>query len=260
MKISDFVYLVGSDQFGLSHPLDCNCYVLDGSSELALVDTGLGLGVDEICSHLARTGFALDRLRHIIITHSHIGHWGGAEELRARTGATIWAHEDAGRLMADISQDPGIQTNLRFRRYPADYTPRPCEVDSVFRDSDRLRVGNLELEVIHTKGHTADSCCFLVDSANQRALFTGDTVFYGGKLGILNLEGCDLADYRRDIHKLARLGVDHLFPGHGVFILRRGQRHVDRAIYKLSDFVLPESFFETNELTWDKDYLKTMGV
>ena len=118
MKISDFVYLVGSDQFGLSHPLDCNCYVLDGSSELALVDTGLGLGVDEICSHLARTGFALDRLRHIIITHSHIGHWGGAEELRARTGATIWAHEDAGRLMADISPRSGHPDESPFQTLP----------------------------------------------------------------------------------------------------------------------------------------------
>lgn len=260
MRISDSVYLAGSEQFGLSHPLDCNCYLVDGGSELALVDAGLGLGVDDICSNVTRMGFSLERLRHVFITHSHNGHWGGADALRSRTGAMIWAHEDAAPLMADISRDPGIQTNLRFGRYPPGYTPRACVVDSVFRDGDRLRVGNLELQVIHTKGHTADSCCLLVDSANQRSIFTADTVFYGGKLGILNLEGCVLADYRKDIHKLAGLGVDQLFPGHGVFVLRRGQRHLDRAIHKLSDFVLPESFFEMNELMWDKEYLKLMSA
>ena len=66
-------------------------------------------------------------------------------------------------------------------------------------------------------------------------------------------------DYRRDIQKLADLQVDRLLPGHGVFVLKNGQKHIKRAIYKLSDFVLPESFFEVNEFSWDKDYLRLMS-
>ena len=166
MEISDDIYLVGSEQFGLSHALDCNCYLLDGGAELGLVDAGLGLGVDDICANIERLGFPLSRLRHIVITHSHNGHWGGAEALRSRTGAAVWVHQDAAPLMADISKDPGIQTNLRFGRYPAEYTPRPCIADASFKDGDRVGIGSLELQVIHTKGHTADSCCLLLDSVS----------------------------------------------------------------------------------------------
>jgi len=259
MKIQERIYLAGSEQFGLSHAMDCNCYVIDGGSELAIVDSGLGLGVDDICANMSRLGLALDRLRHILITHSHNGHWGGADLLRNKTGATVWAHAGAAPLMADITHDPGIRLNLRFGRYPANYMPQPCAVDNTFREGDSISVGEVRVQVIHTRGHTADSCCLLLDSDGRRSLFTGDTVFYGGKLGILNLESCVLADYRADIGKLAGLKVDNLFPGHGVFVLRRGQRHIDRAIHKLGDFVLPESFFEVNELMWDKDYLRIMS-
>jgi len=256
VQISPHVYLVGSEQFGLSHPLDCNCYLLDGGSELVLIDTGIGLGIEEIWSNIERDGFDPHSLAHIFITHSHNGHWGGAEELRRRTGARIWAHADAAPRMADISNDPGIQLNLKFGRYPSGYEPQPCRADVIFED--HLRAGGLDIRVIHIQGHTKDSVCFLFEDGGKRALATGDTVFYGGKIGLLNLEGSSLDNYRRDIHKLENLGIDMLLPGHGVFTLNRGQRHINRAITKLSDFILPETFFEMNELVWDREYLKLM--
>jgi hypothetical protein len=50
-----------------------------------------------------------------------------------------------------------------------------------------------------------------------------------------------------------------LFPGHSVFVLKNGQKHINRALRKLADFVLPESFFETNEFLWQKDYTTSMS-
>lgn len=258
MRIHEKVHLVGSEQFALSHALDCNCYLIDGGSELGLIDTGLGLGVDEICANIQAAGFNLRSLAHILITHSHIGHWGGANELRRRSGAQVWAHVAARPKMADISEDPGIRINMRFRRYPAGFAPVECHIDSTLDDGQTIHIGDVEVRAILTQGHTKDSLCFVFEDSGRRALATGDTVFYGGKVGLLNLEGCSLEDYRRDIHKLADLGIEMLLPGHGVFTLGRGQRHIDRAIHKLTDFVLPESFFETNELMWDHEYLQLM--
>jgi hydroxyacylglutathione hydrolase len=94
MKLSSHVHLVRSEQFGLSHPLDCNCYLIDGGLELGLIDTGLGLGYEDILANITNAGFQLERLRHIVLTHSHIGHWGGADAIRRRTGATVWAPEN----------------------------------------------------------------------------------------------------------------------------------------------------------------------
>ena len=259
MKISPHIYLVGSEQFGLSHPLDCSCYLIDGGGELGLVDAGLGLGVDDILANIAAEGFRPEALTHIIITHSHAGHWGGAPAIKRLTGARVWAPELGARGMIEIAQDPAIQTNIRFGRYPAGFFPEACTPDQTFGDGDRITIGNFELRTIATAGHTKDSTCFLFEDDGRRGLITGDVVFQSGKIGLLNLEGCSLSDYRRDIRKLETLNVDLLLPGHGVFVVRRGQRHIQRAIQKLSDFVVPPSFFEENEFMWDSAYLKTMA-
>lgn len=259
MHISEHIYLVGSEQFGLSHPLDCSCYLLDGGSALGLIDAGLGLGVDDILANVKAHGFDPQKLTHILITHAHAGHWGGALELRKLSNAKIWVHKLGASGMVNISDDPGIQLNIKHRRYPAGFVPAPCPPDKTFSDGDTITIGNINVRAILTQGHTKDSVCYFFTDGNKRGLFTGDVIFYGGKLGLLNLEGFSMDDYRRDILKLADLKVDMLLPGHGVFMLSRGQNHIRRAIYKLSDFVMPETFFETNELMWDKDYLRLMS-
>jgi glyoxylase-like metal-dependent hydrolase (beta-lactamase superfamily II) len=258
MQISPRVYLVGSEQFALSHPLDCNCYLIDGGSNLALVDVGLGLGVDDILANIQAHGFNPNRLTHILITHAHVGHWGGAVALREQTGVQVLVSALGAQAMADIADDPGIRLNIRHGRYPEGFVPQPCPPDDVFDDGQTIQVGDIEIKAILVQGHTKDSTCFLFEDGGSRALCTGDVVFYGGKLGLVNLEGCSLDDYRRDLSKLEGLGVDMLLPGHSVFTLRRGQRHIRRALDKLADFVMPETFFETNELMWDRDYLRSM--
>lgn len=258
MRISKHICLVGSEQFGLSHPMDSNCYLIDGGSELALVDTGVGLGVDDILANMAGDGFDPQRLTYILLTHSHFGHWGGAEAIRNRTGAKVGCPVLAAPAMHDTLKEPGIQHNIRQNRYPPGFVPRPCPPDFTFDDGDTVRVGEIDLHMIRVQGHTKDSTCFFFEDEGKRGLFTGDVVFYAGKLGMLNMEGFNLDDYRRDIHKLADLKVDMLLPGHGVFILNRGQNHLKRAIFKLGDFLMPETFFETNEFVWDKDYLRLM--
>jgi metallo-beta-lactamase class B len=258
MQISNRVHLVGSDEFGLSYPIDCNCYLIDGGAELALVDTGLGPGVADIAANIKAAGFSLASLRHILITHAHIGHFGGADELREMTGAKVWAPALGASAMENIAKDKAIQLNFEFGRYPPNFEPKSCRPDAVFHDGDRITVGDVSVTAIQVQGHTMDSTTFYFQDEGKRVLCSGDVVFYAGKIGLVNLEGCSMSDYRRDIHKLTGLQVDMLLPGHGVFIVRGGQKHIRRAARKLSDLVLPETFFEGNEFTWDKDYLETM--
>jgi hydroxyacylglutathione hydrolase len=258
MQISERVYLVGSEQFGLSHPLDCNCYLIDGGSELALIDTGLGMGVEQIIANIGDEGFDPQRLAHVLITHAHPGHCGGSAALRERTGAKVWATALGVDAITNLPEDRGVRLNFQFGRYPTDFQPRSCVPDGTIDDGDRITVGEVELSAILVQGHTKDSTCFVLDDGGKRTLFTGDVVFYAGKLGLLNLEGFSFDDYRRDILKLADLNVDTLLPGHGVFVVRGGQKHINRAIFKLSDFVMPETFFEVNEFVWTKDYLRVM--
>ncbi len=259
MQISNSIYLVGSEQFALSHLLDCNCYLLNYGNGLAIVDTGLGLGVDEILANIRHSGFDAQNVTHILITHTHLGHWGGAAQLREMTGAKIWAPTLGRNWMEHVEQDRTVQQNLRFGRWPRTLNPRPCAPDHVFADGDLIQLGDQSIRAIGVQGHTKDSTCFLWEVEGCRALFTGDVVFYGGLIGLINAEGSSLDDYRRDMEKLADLQIDILLPGHSVFVLRDGQKHINRARRKLSDFVLPDMFFESNEFMWQRDYAESLG-
>jgi glyoxylase-like metal-dependent hydrolase (beta-lactamase superfamily II) len=259
MQIAEHLHMVGSEQFGLSHFLDCNCYLIDAGDAIGLVDTGSGLGADAILENIAKEGFRPDDLTHIFITHAHLGHWGGAAAIRAATRAEIWVPAAARHSMEHIEEDRTIWQNFKFGRYPEQLKVESCTPDHVFGDGERIAFGKFALDTILVQGHTKDSTCLALDVNGRRVLFTGDVLFYAGKLGIINAEGASLEDYRRDIQKLADLNVDTLLPGHGVFILGGGQKHIDRGIRMLNDFVLPETFFETNEFTWQQDYQSSMG-
>jgi hydroxyacylglutathione hydrolase len=259
MQITDSIYLVGSEQFALSHLLDCNCYLVDYGQGLALVDTGLGLGVDDIVANIMSHGFSPSSLTHILITHYHLGHWGGAPRLREITGAKICVPAAAQYWLEHVDEDLTIRQNIEFGRWPKDLNPKPCWPDQTFGDGERIQLGSASINAIVVQGHTKDSTCFLWEHNGHRALFTGDVVFYGGMIGLINAEGSTLDDYRRDMSKLADLKIDGMYPGHSVFVLRNGQKHIDRAIRKLADFVLPTMFFETNEFVWQSDYAATLS-
>ena len=258
MQIEEQLYLVGSEQFGLSHLLDCNCYLINSGGGLTLIDAGTGMGVTQILENIQRHGFDPSDLKHIVVTHAHLGHWGGAPGLREATGAEVWAPTEWASQMADLEKDHTIRQNFQFGRYPSDFKPRPCQSDRTFNDGDILQCGDTLLRAILVQGHTKDSTCLLWETGDKRALFSGDVVFYSGALGISNAPGASLEDYRRDMPKLADLKIDMLLPGHSVFILNNGQKHIDRALRKLADFVLPDTFFEGNEFMWEHDYRSSL--
>ncbi|MBK8029313.1 MAG: MBL fold metallo-hydrolase [Chloroflexi bacterium] len=88
MKLTPHVYVVGGGRFGfgISGALDCHVYLLDGGSELALVDPGLGLGrdFDTILDNIRADGLDPRRIRKLILTHYHCDHVGAAASKQPR--------------------------------------------------------------------------------------------------------------------------------------------------------------------------------
>ena len=121
------------------------------------------------------------KLKFIINTHDHFDHTGGNSFLAERTGARTAMHEMA-RTRHDIS----------------------------LTDGQVLKLGSLELLIIHTPGHTPDSISILV----EKELVTGDTLFVG-KVGGTGY-GRDARDEYHSLHnKLMTLPADtRVWPGH----------------------------------------------
>ncbi|HYN95449.1 MAG TPA: MBL fold metallo-hydrolase [Pilimelia sp.] len=169
-------------------PMDNNAYLLRcrGTGEQLLIDAA-----NEPTRLLALAGDA--GLATVVTTHRHRDHWVGLAEVRAATGARHVAHPaDAGEL--PVPADPA-------------------------RDGDTVRVGAVELAVIHLVGHTPGSIALLYRDDSPGGLphlFTGDSLFPGGPGRTRSPR--DFASLMADLEEkiFARLPDDTWFyPGHG---------------------------------------------
>jgi hydroxyacylglutathione hydrolase len=95
-------------------------------------------------------------VERIVVTHSHLDHWGGYDVMRSRLDAPVYV------AAAETNIDPA----------------RPVER---LEDAAVLMVGEVPMQVLHTPGHTPGSICLLVGPQGEGgALLTGDTLFPGG--------------------------------------------------------------------------------
>ena len=235
----------GTTGLGISHTLDPNVYLLSGGEELALVDTGAGLGEDRILENVLSLGYEPGQIEHLFLTHAHADHAGGAASLAERVGARVYLSELEREALENANEEAlGLPIARRNGYYPEDYQLSPCKVDVALRGDERLRCGDLELVVIATPGHSAGSVCFLVEAEEGSALFAGDTVFSGGRISLLVAPGSDLLAMQESVAGLAGLDVMSLLPGHGIFPLEGGQEHIDQAIEAFSTMLPPRSILQ----------------
>ena len=140
-------------------------------------------------------------IKYIVNTHSHIDHIMGNKEMIQRTGAKIIIHE------ADA---PGLVHTPRNLLDMFGAVPSP-PADILVSEGNVIQVGGVQLQVIHTPGHTPGGMCLFIDGM----VFTGDTLFVGS-IGRTDLPGCSFEDLEKSIRtKLYTLPDDTVvFPGH----------------------------------------------
>jgi glyoxylase-like metal-dependent hydrolase (beta-lactamase superfamily II) len=182
--------------------LQCNCSVFgdESSREGLVVDPGDE--VDEILDIVRKHGLAV---KAIVITHAHIDHIGGAQKLKAATGAPVYLNPNDAELQAMLDVQAGW---LGVR------PPENVEIDSAAKDGDRLQLGTTDIQILHTPGHTQGSICLWMPAEGR--LVAGDTLFRDS-IGRTDLPGGDGRQIIRSIHdKLLTLPEETVvIPGHG---------------------------------------------
>lgn len=235
MRIHDNLAIAASFQFGLSGPLDCHVYALRGPEGVVLIDAGAGTHTERLLANV-RQDLADVPVRALVLTHCHADHAGGAAEVHRLTGCAVYAPAPTRSIVENADEEAmGLRAARDAGVYPAEFHMQPCPVDGTLNDGETVSIAGLPFTPIHVRGHSRDAFCMLV----ERQLFSGDVLFYGGILGLINAEGSEMAGYRADLPKLAGLAVEGLFPGHGMFTLRGGQRHIDCAIAQAAKGFIP---------------------
>ena len=183
-------------------PLRCNCTILgdDATHEAIVVDPG-----DDIPRILALLAKHSLVVKQIIVTHAHIDHIAGAQNLKQLTGAPILYNQSDLPLVALMDVQAG---------WLGIETPDVKPPDDNLTDGYAVSVGNIKGEIIHTPGHTEGSSCVYLPS--ESLLLAGDTLF-AGSVGRTDLPGGDTDTLIRSIHDrlLTLPDATHVIPGHG---------------------------------------------
>lgn len=85
---------------------------------------------------------------------------------------------------------------------------------------------------------------FLFRTGPTSGLFSGDSLFAGGRILLSTVYDCSVQDYAASLRKLERLEFDGLFPGHGLCILKDGQKHLKKATEALDRLLLPRNLID----------------
>lgn len=181
---------------------ETNCYILvDETQKKAMVIDPAG-NVDKIITILDNLGA---KLEYIYLTHCHADHINGVNELKKERGGKVLIHRKG-------------RENLE-NRVPvlAEYIGLPpiyVKEDSIVDDEDILHVGDIELRVIYTPGHTNDGTSLYCKK--EEMLFSGDTLFKGA-WGRVDLPTSDFDSIMNSIIKKLLILPENtiVYPGHG---------------------------------------------
>lgn len=244
MRLTEHVYLVGGGRigFGISDALDCHVYAVDGGDELALVDAGGGRAPERLLANLAADGLPTDRLRTLLPTHGLADHAGGATRFQKEYGMQVCASADMATAIEDGDEEAISLRAARERGlYRQDFRVSPARVGRRLQDGDTVTVGQRSLTVIGTPRHSRGHPAYAMEAHGVHYLFTGDALFFGGRLALQDIPDCDLRESLRSIEKLAGLAVDASLPGHLAISLSEGRRHIDAALDAMRALRVPEN-------------------
>ncbi|HMQ26566.1 MAG TPA: MBL fold metallo-hydrolase [Acidimicrobiales bacterium] len=156
-----------------------NTYLV-GIDEIAVIDPG---PADD--EHLdAIAGCGGDRIRWILLTHTHADHSPGAAGLKERTGAEVLAFEARDDLV----------------------------VDTVIGDGHQVEATEFRLTAVHTPGHASNHLCYKLEE--EHTLFSGDHVMSGSTVVIRPPDG-DMATYLASLERVKAMRLRKIAPGHG---------------------------------------------
>ena len=185
--LSPLVRRIVAPNPGLMTGPGTNTYLV-GIDEVAVIDPGPDDKghVDAIVGASMR-----DRVRWVLLTHTHPDHWPAARRIREQTGAEI----------AAFAKSPKADE--------FDLT-----IDHLLGDGDTIDGTEFRLEAIHTPGHAPNHLCYFLEE--ERVLFTGDHVLNGTTTVVNPQRGGDMVEYLESLERLRRIKrVARIAPAHG---------------------------------------------
>lgn len=227
-------------EFGVDWPPGHVAGYLVDCDEPVLIDAGMpGSDSEELLREtLSEHGYELGDIEHLVLTHPHIDHIGQVSTIVEAAAPTVYApsgvRERFDRDLAALEEtvrenataagfederleqfvERAVESLRRNRTF------LPVETVDVWVDGgETVAIGDTLVDVLHTPGHQADHCCYLVD-CDERVLVSGDMAIEPFRPVVLHA-GLDsgvenaIDGFYTALDRLGSLDVDRVYPGHG---------------------------------------------
>lgn len=195
-----------------------NCYIITdcASGETAVIDPGVY--TERLSAVLREKG--IERLSYILLTHGHFDHICGVYGLSENFGGKVLIHE------ADKDCLESAETSLCAE--VDDYVQTELTPDGILNDGDVISLGETDITVMHTPGHTVGSVCYIADGN----IFSGDTLFKVG-IGRTDLPGGNMRTICHSLKKIGGITENYkVFPGHGESTTLNDEKKVNKLLVR----------------------------
>src|SRR5436190_12849910 len=146
-RIAGNLYYVGT--------YDLACYLITTTKGNILINTGLAASESQIITNIETLGFKFSDTKILLTTQAHYDHTGAMAAIKQSTGAQLMVDEKDAEVVAS-----GGNSDYELGHYGTSF--KPVKPDRLLHDGDTIRLGDMQLVMLHHPGHTKGSCSFLL--------------------------------------------------------------------------------------------------
>src|SRR5262249_26636373 len=209
--------------------LGVNVYLIDGGNEFLLIDIGYLDTVEEIIELIRQMDFNLSTCKMLIATHADADHIQGAARARELLKTKVAAHPLS---VGPLETGDQIMTYALIKAQGIEIPMPRCKIDLILNEGDTIDVGEVQLSVWHTPGHTPGQLSFKMG----KLLFCGDNIYKDSCVGVIDAHhGSNIPDFVGSLKRLLADDAEFLLPSHGP-VFRRDNRIIQKAIDRLTQY------------------------
>ncbi len=222
--------------------IGCSVYLIFDNHQWVLIDIGYQDAVKECIEIIRQLDFPFAECQTLFALHADVDHGQGLAMAKQLLKTTVTCHPLTARPLE--TGDP-IATFAEINAQGIHLDMPPVAIENLVVDGDRFQVGNLELEVWHTPGHTDGHIALRMG----HLLFSGDNLFRDGCVGAIDSHhGSHIPDFIKSLERIRASNVEWLLPGHGP-PFRKDNQMIDRTIDRLKGY-LHMADFGTCAVDW----------
>ncbi|MCM0649649.1 MBL fold metallo-hydrolase [Clostridium swellfunianum] len=202
MKLLSNFYQVSGEV--LTHRFDATAYLVNCGEFSVLIDCGTAEGYEKLIENIKKCGVEPENIKYIFGTHGHYDHVGAAYLFKEKYGTEVFLHE---KDVERVESGDGMKTTAELL-YGKSFTA--FKVDRILKGGENFSFGYINIEVIHTPGHTPGGVCYVLETTGLKVLIAGDTLYGGFSAKIDSNE----EDWKKSLDKLCDRQFDLMVIGH----------------------------------------------